>query len=52
MIGLCRNLNIPVIAESVETLEQARAAQALGATLGQGFHFGRPKPAIEVLDAP
>ncbi len=50
MIGLCRNLDIPVIAESIETPDQARASQALGATLGQGYHFGRPKPVREVLD--
>ena len=51
MIGLCRNLDIPVIAESIETPDQARASQAMGATLGQGYHFGRPKPVREVLDA-
>lgn len=50
MIGLCRNLNIPVIAESIETPDQAKASQALGATLGQGYHFGRPKPVMDVLD--
>ena len=51
MIGLCRNLNVPVIAESIETADQARTSQAMGATLGQGYHFGRPKPIREVLEA-
>lgn len=50
MIGLCRNLGIPVIAESIESAEQAMASLALGATLGQGYHFGRPAPIREVLD--
>jgi EAL domain-containing protein (putative c-di-GMP-specific phosphodiesterase class I) len=31
-----------VLAEGIETLEQAQYARALGATLGQGFLFGRP----------
>ena len=33
-----------VLAEGIETPEQAHYARALGATLGQGFHFGRPSP--------
>ncbi len=31
-----------VLAEGIETAEQARAARTLGAELGQGWHFGRP----------
>ncbi len=31
-----------VLAEGIETAEQATIAQALGATLGQGWYFGRP----------
>ena len=31
-----------VLAEGIETVEQAQYARALGATLGQGFLFGRP----------
>jgi hypothetical protein len=33
-----------VVAEGIETSEQAEYARALGATLGQGFYFGRPSP--------
>lgn len=41
-----------VLAEGIENAEQAMLAQALGATLGQGWHFGRPgelhpRPATE-----
>lgn len=32
-----------VLAECVETAEQAAAAQDLGVDLGQGWHFGRPQ---------
>jgi EAL domain-containing protein (putative c-di-GMP-specific phosphodiesterase class I) len=31
-----------VLAEGIENAEHARAAKALGATLGQGWYFGRP----------
>jgi EAL domain-containing protein (putative c-di-GMP-specific phosphodiesterase class I) len=31
-----------VVAEGIETQEHVQYARALGATLGQGFHFGRP----------
>lgn len=33
-----------VLAEGIETQEQAQYARALGATLGQGYLFGRPSP--------
>jgi EAL domain-containing protein (putative c-di-GMP-specific phosphodiesterase class I) len=33
-----------VLAEGIETEEQAEYAQALGATLGQGYLLGRPSP--------
>jgi EAL domain-containing protein (putative c-di-GMP-specific phosphodiesterase class I) len=33
-----------VVAEGIETAQQAEYARALGATLGQGFYFGRPSP--------
>jgi EAL domain-containing protein (putative c-di-GMP-specific phosphodiesterase class I) len=33
-----------VLAEGIETEEQAQYARALGATLGQGFLFGHPAP--------
>jgi EAL domain-containing protein (putative c-di-GMP-specific phosphodiesterase class I)/DICT domain-containing protein len=31
-----------ILAEGIETVEHIAIAQALGATLGQGWHFGRP----------
>ena len=33
-----------MLAEGIETPEQVQYARALGATLGQGFLFGRPSP--------
>ena len=33
-----------VLAEGIETEEHLATARALGATLGQGWYFGRPGP--------
>lgn len=41
-----------VLAEGIETAEQARAAVAMGATLGQGWLFGRPGSLAENLRVP
>jgi EAL domain-containing protein (putative c-di-GMP-specific phosphodiesterase class I) len=39
---VARDCGIEVIAEGIETLEQARCVQDLGVHLMQGFHFARP----------
>ncbi len=41
-------LSLEVIAEGVETEQQARALQELRCELAQGFHFHRPLSAEEV----
>lgn len=38
------------VAEGVETCEDAQALVALGVDLGQGWYFGRPVPAEELVD--
>jgi len=35
-----------VLAEGIENEQHLAAAKALGATLGQGWHFGRPGPGV------
>jgi EAL domain-containing protein (putative c-di-GMP-specific phosphodiesterase class I) len=40
-----------VLAEGIESEEQAEYARALGATLGQGFLFGRPSPQPQFIRA-
>ncbi|MDO4573397.1 MAG: EAL domain-containing protein, partial [Clostridia bacterium] len=40
-------LNLPVIAEGVETLTQASYLKTIGCTLVQGYFFARPMPASE-----
>jgi len=47
IVGLCRSLHISVVAEGVETIQEAVTLRALGVHLFQGFLFARP--AIEQL---
>ncbi|WP_372394773.1 EAL domain-containing protein [Azospirillum sp. HJ39] len=42
MVGLCREIRVQVIAEMVETPDQASQLNAWGFELAQGYHFGRP----------
>ncbi|MDM7321719.1 MAG: EAL domain-containing protein [Gammaproteobacteria bacterium] len=45
IIQLGQALELEVIAEGVETNDQAKHLLALGCPLGQGYLFGRPQPA-------
>ena len=45
VISMGRALGVNVVAEGVESQDQATALQALGCTLAQGFLFSRPVPA-------
>lgn len=47
-IRLSHALGLEVIAEGIETREQAAALATLGCDLGQGFLFARPRPAAEI----
>jgi EAL domain-containing protein (putative c-di-GMP-specific phosphodiesterase class I) len=49
LVSLCRELNVLVVAEGVETLEEAVALRALGLRYFQGYLFARP--AMERLPA-
>jgi diguanylate cyclase (GGDEF)-like protein len=48
IVSMAKNLGLVVVAEGVESAEQAKALAALGCDIGQGYHFGRATPAIEV----
>lgn len=44
VIGLGKGLNLPVVAEGVETEEQLDALRREGCTMVQGFGIGKPQP--------
>ena len=51
IIQLARTLKIGIIAEGVETQQQADLLQSLGCCHAQGYLYGRPEPAAHLLDA-
>jgi diguanylate cyclase (GGDEF)-like protein len=48
IIRMGKTLGLGLIAEGVETAEQAERLQSLGCRLAQGFYFSRPVPADEI----
>lgn len=50
-IALAKGLGLTVVAEGIETIEQAGALAALGTDFGQGFLYGRPVPAMQAFGA-
>jgi diguanylate cyclase (GGDEF)-like protein len=49
IIALSQNLAMSVIAEGIETIEQAAALRDMGCAYGQGYHFARPLDASKML---
>jgi len=50
--GLAADLGLRVVAEGVETAQQATALLARGCTLGQGYRFGAPTPSGRIRPQP
>lgn len=50
ILGLARNLKMEVIAEGVETLEQAVELRAMNCEYGQGFYFSKALNANSAVD--
>ncbi|MEO9965563.1 MAG: EAL domain-containing protein, partial [Reichenbachiella sp.] len=46
-IQLANSLNMKVIAEGIETREQADMLISLGCHTLQGYYFGKPSPIVE-----
>jgi diguanylate cyclase (GGDEF)-like protein len=51
IVALARNLDMKVIAEGIETEEQARLISAAGCARGQGYLFGKPMPVAALMRA-
>lgn len=49
VIGLGQSLGVTTVAEGVETREQARMLFYLGCDLGQGWLYGKPVPAEDLV---
>lgn len=47
ILGLGRSMGLEVIAEGVETAQQARRLNEMGCAKYQGFYFGRPASPVE-----
>jgi diguanylate cyclase (GGDEF)-like protein/PAS domain S-box-containing protein len=50
MTGLTQSLGFELVAEGIETLEQARSVKELGCLQGQGYLFSRPLPPQDLTD--
>ncbi len=50
VIRMLQGLDTPIIAEGVETLEQAEILKNMGCHLMQGFHFSKPMPIDDFED--
>lgn len=49
ILAMARQFDIEVVAEGVETAEQAVKLQKLGCDYGQGYYFAKPMPLAELL---
>ncbi len=47
IVNLAHRVHLKTVAEGIETAVQARTLHAMGAELGQGFHFARPLNAAQ-----
>ena len=50
ILGIAKNLKIPVVAEGVETENQLEMLKELGCAIVQGYYFSRPLPSADFED--
>jgi diguanylate cyclase (GGDEF)-like protein len=50
LVGLGHTLGLSVTVEGVETAAQVERLRAIGCDTGQGWYFGRPAPAEEIVE--
>jgi EAL domain-containing protein (putative c-di-GMP-specific phosphodiesterase class I) len=49
IIGMCRQVKTSIVAEMIETQQQAQNLLALGVDFGQGYYFGKPTERLASL---
>jgi sensor c-di-GMP phosphodiesterase-like protein len=49
IIDMAKDLNLQIVAEGIETADQARLTRDMNVDRGQGFHFCRPMPVEDLL---
>ncbi|WP_034602748.1 bifunctional diguanylate cyclase/phosphodiesterase [Maridesulfovibrio frigidus] len=49
VVNMSHNLGLDVVAEGVETEEQAEMLRKFGCAKGQGYLFGKPMPLLELI---
>ncbi|NLI20603.1 MAG: EAL domain-containing protein [Clostridiales bacterium] len=47
IVRMARYLSLPIVAEGVESVEQARFLLSIGCTVGQGFYYYKPMPVAD-----
>ncbi len=52
IVDMATSLRLRVVAEGIEEPEQALALQSFGCELGQGYHFSRPAPPLDIQASP
>ncbi len=50
IIGLGQNMGLNIIAEGVETREEAALLRDMGCEAAQGYHFAKPLPEAQVIE--
>ncbi|MEP0566400.1 MAG: EAL domain-containing protein, partial [Paracoccaceae bacterium] len=50
IVGIGKSLGIDVVAEGVESEDHANLVRAMGCDYLQGYYFGKPMPASDLLD--
>lgn len=50
LVQFARAIGSEIVAEGIERAAECQTLQQLGVVLGQGYHFARPAPLVEVSD--
>ncbi|MGL1919657.1 MAG: EAL domain-containing protein [Hyphomicrobiales bacterium] len=51
MVNLCKSMNMEIVAEQIETKEQAQYLTELGVDYGQGYLYHKPSPVKGIIES-